>query len=314
MTSTEPRSGVRASEPESPNALLTIYSHSIFEAARYNPRVSSLALRKPKMDPFLSSLTKSPVLSRLQELSVPRRERCAAIQDQDVVSFRNLKQALDDATTASMFTCGGSLNAYNLADSLILRFDHGDGQIARIGFPLLEADSPGFGRLLTACQQATFGFQAEDVLDSDYRRALKLDPAKFSINFHPSDHGIIETIANTMLPWRPAGHILGADLYKLNIYETSGMFKAHVDTPRSTTHIASLVVCLPMHHTGGELVVRHGGKEACYNWAESSNLVQWAAFFSDCEHEVLEVRSGNRVTLTSMSFLQISTTSLLACT
>ena len=27
-------------------------------------------------------------------------------------------------------------------------------------------------------------------------------------------------------------------------------------------------------------------------------MIQWAAFFSDCEHEVLEVTAGERVTLT----------------
>ena len=37
-----------------------------------------------------------------------------------------------------------------------------------------------------------------------------------------------------------------------------------------------------------------------YAWGdvEEPQTVKWAAFFSDCEHEVLEVTSGHRVTLT----------------
>lgn len=38
-----------------------------------------------------------------------------------------------------------------------------------------------------------------------------------------------------------------------------------------------------------------------FDWGSSGQVdtsVQWAAFYSDCEHEVLEVTEGNRVTLT----------------
>jgi hypothetical protein len=36
-----------------------------------------------------------------------------------------------------------------------------------------------------------------------------------------------------------------------------------------------------------------------FNWAsDEASALQWAAFFSDCEHEVLEVTGGHRLTLT----------------
>lgn len=37
-----------------------------------------------------------------------------------------------------------------------------------------------------------------------------------------------------------------------------------------------------------------------FDWSgeKGTNTIQWAAFLSDCEHEVLEVTSGHRVTLT----------------
>lgn len=103
-----------------------------------------------------------------------------------------------------------------------------------------------------------------------------------------------------------------AELYKLNVYSgPSGMFKAHVDTPRADTQIGSLVVCLPAPFDGGALAVRHEGQEVVHDWAADSNVeepaIQWAAFYSDCEHEVLEVTAGHRVTLTYNLYLAAGT-------
>jgi hypothetical protein len=72
----------------------------------------------------------------------------------------------------------------------------------------------------------------------------------------------------------------------------------HVDTPRSELQFGSLVVCLPCEHEGGQLVVRHQGQEMTFDWSGTSRDINWAAFYSDCEHEVLEVTSGHRITLT----------------
>lgn len=37
-----------------------------------------------------------------------------------------------------------------------------------------------------------------------------------------------------------------------------------------------------------------------FDWASTSEQpeLQWAAFYSDCEHEVFSVQSGHRITLT----------------
>jgi hypothetical protein len=55
--------------------------------------------------------------------------------------------------------------------------------------------------------------------------------------------------------------------------------------------------------SGGQLVVRSGAKETTFDWSKASatsavTKVQWAAFYSDCEHEVYEVTAGHRLTLT----------------
>ena len=76
-----------------------------------------------------------------------------------------------------------------------------------------------------------------------------------------------------------------------------GTFKPHVGTPRSADMFGSLVVCLPSKFTGGALVTRHQGRQVTFDWS-SSTATQWAAFYSDVEHEVLPVTSGHRITLT----------------
>ncbi|KAG8623934.1 hypothetical protein KVT40_008910 [Elsinoe batatas] len=129
-----------------------------------------------------------------------------------------------------------------------------------------------------------------------------MDPADFSINLNPHDIGCGDNIINLL---RPTAIGVGqrhikAELYKLNVYSgPSGIFKAHVDTPRSKRQFGSLVICLPSSHKGGSLIVRHQGVEKVFDWeAASKDQIQWAAFYSDCEHEVRQVTSGHRVSLT----------------
>lgn len=79
----------------------------------------------------------------------------------------------------------------------------------------------------------------------------------------------------------------------LNTPGPSGLFRKHVDTPRSENQVGSLVVCLPSSLKGGNLAVRHHGQEVEFDWsAESGSTIQWAAFYSDCTTE------GGRITLT----------------
>jgi len=174
--------------------------------------------------------------------------------------------------------------------------------------------------LLTACAPATFGRNGKDVYDEDYRKAIKLDTTEFATDFSPYETGIIDIIAQLLLPSVNTDKFgIRAELYKLNAYRApSGHFRPHVDTPRGEDQIGSLVVCLPTifkgkfdlllpswvkadKHKGGELGVRHKGNDIRFNWSSTSDSapkIQWAAFYSDCEHEVFPVTSGSRITLT----------------
>ena len=153
-------------------------------------------------------------------------------------------------------------------------------------------------KLLEACSFASYGHKGKDVVDKSYRNAFKLEPDDFITSFQICSTPILQEIQSII----PTVVGLKADLYKLNIYASGGFFKTHVDTPRSERMFGSLVVCLPTHFNGGELIVRHHEQEIKYDWSstatDTSSKLHWAAFFSDIEHEVLPVTEGYRVTLT----------------
>ncbi len=45
--------------------------------------------------------------------------------------------------------------------------------------------------------------------------------------------------------------------------------------------------------------MKHRGEVADFAWGDTSQQsIQWAAFYGDCEHEVLQVTKGHRITLT----------------
>ena len=50
---------------------------------------------------------------------------------------------------------------------------------------------------------------------------------------------------------------------------------------------------------GGALLVEHRDQVVEFDWSFNPyNEIQWAAFYSDCKHQVLEVTGGHRITLT----------------
>jgi hypothetical protein len=86
------------------------------------------------------------------------------------------------------------------------------------------------------------------------------------------------------------------EFYKLLVYDEGGFFLAHRDSEKAGGMFGTLVVSLPSAHEGGELLVRHAGREVSVD-LRGTDLGEagFAAFYADCEHEVRPVVSGNRV-------------------
>ncbi|KAK7994941.1 hypothetical protein PG990_013714 [Apiospora arundinis] len=286
----------------------------------------------------------------MEFLHMPERLWCVEQSSKKEDLLEGLRLILKNES--HLFACGGSLpvgepaktaegatkvptptgDAKKNHDPITIRWDVNDSKDAagrkkaeactKLNLPLIPGagvgDETSLKRLVQHCQPATFGRGGKDVYDESYRRAGKMDPTSFCTTFDPYIAGIIDTVAQVLLPsvYDSATHRgVRAELYKLNVYSApSGKFKPHVDTPRSREQFGSLVVCLPVDHEGGQLKVRHKGEEMTFDWSTNptsqtnqnkkykskpdTQAIHWAAFYSDCEHEVLEVTSGHRITLT----------------
>ncbi|KAI0856562.1 hypothetical protein F4860DRAFT_506664 [Xylaria cubensis] len=225
----------------------------------------------------------------------------------------------DDSSPKSGSGSGDSSQPVQLPSSPItLRWDREDPSNTdtqcKLTFPFGDGEQKTLEGLLRDMQPATFGLGGEDVYDESYRKASKMNTSQFASTFNPYELGIVDAVAQMLLPNLQIGRNrkipelkrgVRAELYKLNVYSgPSGHFRAHVDTPRSVDQFGSLVVCLPVAHTGGQLKVQCQGSDVVFDWATSEEeikeapVIQWGAFYSDCLHEVLEVKSGHRITLT----------------
>ena len=168
------------------------------------------------------------------------------------------------------------------------------GSGAKLSLP--TTDQAAIQQFLACCTIASFGLGKNKVVDTNYRNALKLESENFTTSFVLASTSILGELQQFLMPEGP--HIQ----VKLNVYCSGGHFKAHVDTPYSPEMFGSLVICLPAQFLGGVLAVRHRGREVQFDWSSSAQKptkqIQWAAFYSDIEHEVFTVTSGYRITFT----------------
>jgi hypothetical protein len=159
--------------------------------------------------------------------------------------------------------------------------------------------------LLEHCKPAPFGEGKKTRYDRSVRDALQLKAEKraFSVeNFDPESAGILKEIQRELVPHDPRP--ISAELYTVNVYTAGGHFAPHKDTPRGSDMFGTLVVCLPSLFRSGRFVLHHRGVVRKLNWGSAiqdqkkPDQLHWAAFFSDVDHQIEEVWSGARVTLT----------------
>lgn len=152
--------------------------------------------------------------------------------------------------------------------------------------------------LIRVATRAPYGRGEETIVDPSVRRVWQVPIDKVKIAGRSWDdtlRHILGTVAKG-LGCAPVG--VRADFYKLLIYDEGGFFKVHRDTEKVGGMFGTLVIVLPCIHEGGELVIRHAGRATTVELSSQEvSELRYAAFYADCEHEVLPVRGGNRVCL-----------------
>lgn len=168
--------------------------------------------------------------------------------------------------------------------------------VGQLSFPV--PDSQARDLIAAAAERAPYGRGDQTLVDESVRKVWQIAPEKISLEGKgwASRFGeLVNRVAEGLgLPPKE----VRAEFYKLLIYDEGGFFQAHRDTEKAGGMFGTLVVTLPSAHEGGELLVRHAGREAVVDLRGTDpGEVGFAAFYADCEHEVQPVVSGHRVCL-----------------
>jgi predicted 2-oxoglutarate/Fe(II)-dependent dioxygenase YbiX len=148
-------------------------------------------------------------------------------------------------------------------------------------------------------RQAPYGKGIQTVVDTSVRNVWEIDAGKIAFG-NSLWTTVVEAAvraAQTQLGLKKS-QALTPHLYKLLLYEAGSFFLPHRDGEKLDRMVATLVIALPAVHEGGELIVRHDGREVVVDFAAgSATQTQFAAFYADCEHEIRPVTSGYRLAL-----------------
>jgi hypothetical protein len=168
------------------------------------------------------------------------------------------------------------------------------------GAGVLSFPVPGaqIAAIVGKAERAPYGRGRDTIVDTSVRNVWQIVPGKIKIG-GKSWAANFEAILSKVTAGLGCGDAtVSAELYKLLVYDRGGFFLAHRDTEKRAGMFGTLIVTLPSPYRGGELRIRQSSREVTVetNTLDPSEL-SYAAFYADCEHEVLPVREGNRLCL-----------------
>ncbi len=166
--------------------------------------------------------------------------------------------------------------------------------VGPVALPLLREQAE---RIIGVAEAAPYGRGEETVIDPAVRRCWQIGPDRVRLGGRHWARTLDRIVAQVTEGLGVSDPVM-AEFYKLLVYGPGSFFIGHRDTEKAPGMFATLVVVLPSAFKGGDLLVRHRGREArlplrCHEPAEAA----FAAFYADCVHEVLPVTEGHRLTL-----------------
>lgn len=213
-----------------------------------------------------------------------RGPACWEMADSQFLSFLT---KLLDLRGAGKFCAQGSLPF--VAPGIVLK--NGED----LALPLNAAQASVLRGL---AEPAPYGMGTETRLDETVRKCWQIDAAELRWT-SPRWQKTLDALTQEVAKELGVTGKVSAEAYKLLLYDTGGFFLPHRDTEKTPGMFGSLIISLPSRHGGGELVVRHQGQEKRMDFGSDFEPAEmrWAAFFADCEHEVLPVTKGHRLCL-----------------
>ncbi|MGI5222918.1 2OG-Fe(II) oxygenase [Nocardia sp. CA-290969] len=165
--------------------------------------------------------------------------------------------------------------------------------VGPIGLPVPPAQAR---QLCEVARPARYGRREQTLLDANVRNTwqVPLDRVTIDERWRQTLLPVLDTV-RAELGLAPDCEF-SAELHSMLVYEPGQFFRRHQDSEKAEGMIGTLVVTLPSEFTGGELVIEQQGTQVTDQGAPEE--LSFVAFYSDCEHEVLPVTEGFRITLT----------------
>jgi hypothetical protein len=159
--------------------------------------------------------------------------------------------------------------------------------IGDIGLPLLPDDARS---LMGVSRKAPFGRGNQTLVDERVRNTLEIDGSKVSFANEAWNKWLNSTVVGFVVDGLGVVGDVELKLDKMLLYEQGAMFKAHKEfvhtvgrnpnmmelisrsTEKESGMFATLVICLPSIHTGGQVHLTHGTEEMTLSTAEGSHF------------------------------------------
>lgn len=170
-------------------------------------------------------------------------------------------------------------------------------EVDGVGELPLPVRAPVTRKLIAQARQANFGRGEQTLADTSVRDTWEITPDRITLggpDWQRTLSGVLDGVRTAL--GLPPTTVLRAEPHALLVYGRGQFFLPHQDSEKHDSMVGTLVVSLPSHHTGGELVIEHVGRRITYQ--ASRERLTFAAFYADCRHEVKPVTSGYRITLT----------------
>jgi hypothetical protein len=162
-----------------------------------------------------------------------------------------------------------------------------------ISFPVHPAQAL---EIVAQATLAPYGRGEETIVDPNVRRVWQIGTDRFRIGGSAWAQTLESIVSRCAQDLGCDGGKVFAEPYKLLLYEPGGFFLSHRDTEKAPGMFGTLVIVLPSAHSGGELVVRHAGREVTIDFTGADvSEISFAAFYADCQHEVRPLTHGNRL-------------------
>jgi 2OG-Fe(II) oxygenase superfamily len=164
-----------------------------------------------------------------------------------------------------------------------------------LSFPVPDSQ---VAALVRRAKRAPYGKGEKTIVDTSVRNVWQISPNQVEIGGKSWDANFESILCKVKAGLGCGDAVVAAEFYKLLVYDRGSFFLPHRDTEKTVGMFGTMIVTLPSTYRGGALRISHAGREVTVETgvADPSEL-SYAAFYADCEHEVLPIEEGHRVCL-----------------